>query len=349
MSDWESVNSENLVKHAASGTYYLRAKIHGKIVRRSLRTTKLRIAKMKRDDLLMQLRSNPAPVDGKPIDLRALAEMARCYYASIPSYQAKPRSLEYRKELLAVLERTLPGKPSRWTEAGLRGWWASDAIVGYCATRRNNMLGTLRKMIELRNERGGIQDDPSASLKHVKVRRGKISVPSKAEFEGVIARMREDYTTNKTLESARFVQFMAYSGCRIGEVREIRWGDIGGDMMLVTGGAGGTKNHEERDVPIVSAMESLLAEMERGNDDDLVFSIASPRKALRSACDHVGVTRFTPHTCRHYFATTCIESGVDIPTVARWLGHKDGGALAMRTYGHLRSEHSKRAAKRVRF
>jgi len=35
-----------------------------------------------------------------------------------------------------------------------------------------------------------------------------------------------------------------------------------------------------------------------------------------------------------------IESGVDIPTVSRWLGHKDGGALGMRVYGHLRNEHS---------
>lgn len=39
---------------------------------------------------------------------------------------------------------------------------------------------------------------------------------------------------------------------------------------------------------------------------------------------------------RHLFATRCIESGVDIPTVRRWLGHEDGGALAMRTYGQLR-------------
>jgi hypothetical protein len=32
----------------------------------------------------------------------------------------------------------------------------------------------------------------------------------------------------------------------------------------------------------------------------------------------------------------CIESGVDIPTVSRWLGHKGGGALCIKTYGHLR-------------
>jgi hypothetical protein len=40
---------------------------------------------------------------------------------------------------------------------------------------------------------------------------------------------------------------------------------------------------------------------------------------------------------------------VDIPTVSRWLGHKDGGALCMKTYGHLRDEHSLSQAQRVSF
>ena len=52
---------------------------------------------------------------------------------------------------------------------------------------------------------------------------------------------------------------------------------------------------------------------------------------------------------RHLFATLCIESGVDIPTVSRWLGHKDGGALAMKVYGHLRNQHSASMAKLVNF
>jgi len=33
------------------------------------------------------------------------------------------------------------------------------------------------------------------------------------------------------------------------------------------------------------------------------------------------------HDLRHLFSTRVIESGVDIPTLSRWLGHKDGGAL----------------------
>jgi hypothetical protein len=40
---------------------------------------------------------------------------------------------------------------------------------------------------------------------------------------------------------------------------------------------------------------------------------------------------------------------VDIPTVSRWLGHKDGGALAMKTYGHLRDQHSTNMAQKVIF
>jgi integrase len=56
-----------------------------------------------------------------------------------------------------------------------------------------------------------------------------------------------------------------------------------------------------------------------------------------------------PLRFRHFFATTCIESGVEIPTVSRWLGQRDGGALAMRVYGHLRKDHSYSAAKLVSF
>ena len=41
------------------------------------------------------------------------------------------------------------------------------------------------------------------------------------------------------------------------------------------------------------------------------------------------------------------RSGVDIPTVSRWLGHKDGGALAMEVYGLLRNQHSASVSKLV--
>jgi integrase len=71
--------------------------------------------------------------------------------------------------------------------------------------------------------------------------------------------------------------------------------------------------------------------------------------AMRRAAKAVGIARITHHHLRHLFATRCIESGVDIPTVSRWLGHRDGGALAMRVYGHLRQQHSVAMAQKVFF
>jgi hypothetical protein len=41
-------------------------------------------------------------------------------------------------------------------------------------------------------------------------------------------------------------------------------------------------------------------------------------------------------------------SGIDYMTIARWVGHKDGGVLIGRVYGHLNDEHAKRQAKRLR-
>jgi integrase len=71
--------------------------------------------------------------------------------------------------------------------------------------------------------------------------------------------------------------------------------------------------------------------------------------AMKAVEKKAGIAHLTHHDLRHLFATRCIESGVDIPTVSRWLGHKDGGALAMKVYGHLRNQHSASMAKLVNF
>src|SRR5947207_15474821 len=83
--------------------------------------------------------------------------------------------------------------------------------------------------------------------------------------------------------------------------------------------------------------------------DAKVLRVSECQKELDRACKKVRADRITHHDIRHLFATRCIESGVDIPTVSRWLGHKDGGALCMKTYGHLRQDHSLAQAQRVSF
>ena len=42
-------------------------------------------------------------------------------------------------------------------------------------------------------------------------------------------------------------------------------------------------------------------------------------------------------------------SGIDYMTIARWLGHLDGGILIGKTYGHLADEHKREMAARLVF
>ena len=98
--------------------------------------------------------------------------------------------------------------------------------------------------------------------------------------------------------------------------------------------------------------ELLKAMREERPDESLssrVLEVIDPTKQMHFASDHLGIPRIKPKDLRDWFGTICVESGVNIPTVAKWMGHKDGGALLMRTYTHIRDEYSQELAKKVNF
>ena len=150
------------------------------------------------------------------------------------------------------------------------------------------------------------------------------------------------------------IEFLAYSGMRaFSEAPWVTWEDVDWQRkeIVVRGSPEtGTKNREIRRIPLIPDMESLLTRLQgSGHPSGRILQVQKCQGALTRACQKLGIPRITHHDLRHLFATRCIESGVDIPTVARWLGHKDGGALAMKVYGHLRNQHSQEMAKKVRF
>lgn len=55
------------------------------------------------------------------------------------------------------------------------------------------------------------------------------------------------------------------------------------------------------------------------------------------------------HDLRHHFISMCVMSGIDFMTIASWVGHKDGGILIGKVYGHLAEGHKKAQAARVSF
>ncbi len=213
----------------------------------------------------------------------------------------------------------------------------------------------MKGIFDLAIKAGAIYYNPANNLELKRKRSKDIQLPGMADFQKIVKSIRSR-NHRAAQHSADLVEFLAYTGCRISEAQRIVWRDcdLEKETLTIKGDAiTGTKNWCIRHVPMIADCKRLLEKIKSTRNDpspdEEVLLTGDARGSLIRATATAKLPHLSHHDLRHLFATTCIESGVDIPTVSRWLGHSDGGVLAMKTYGHLRDEHSKLAAKRVSF
>jgi len=356
---WQKTPYANLIRYKSSGKYFARLRVGGKLIRRCLNTPRISVAKLRLADLEKEERQkaeHKSDVGGGTMvfeDILAIYRQRLKANASL-----KLRSKNYREERIAALLKSWPGlcrmDVRRITKQECLSWAGCYAEAA-APSNFNNTVGTLRLILEIATELGGRYDNPARFIKRVRIRAKKLQLPSPAQFLALLDTiLKADGAWNHRCSD--LVQFLAYGGFRIGEAEKILWADCAFDKgeIIVRGDAEtGTKNGEIRRVPMIPEMRSLLERLrsERKTESETasVMKVRECQGAIDSACRKLGIPRFTHHDLRHLFATRCIESGVDIPTVSRWLGHKDGGALAMKVYGHLRDHHSAEMAMKVRF
>ena len=106
-------------------------------------------------------------------------------------------------------------------------------------------------------------------------------------------------------------------------------------------------------------LETLLNDMHSRRSQDSVFLFTSPRRgekdipaksfreSLRLARRHAGLPNAGFHDLRHIFISHAVMAGIDFMTIAEWVGHKDGGILIGKVYGHLLDEHRRKMAAKL--
>ena len=355
---WQTTRLQNLLRHK-SGRYYARVYTGGKEVWKSLRTTHFSVAQAKLAEFLKEHRQRAPNGNGEVSAKMTFGEAAAIHLQNLDDNPSlKPRTRHYWRQRLAAFLKSWPTlndtEVRKITAADCKRW-ASIFSKAASSSNYNNTIAILRHILNVAIEAGVIYVNPAAALKRARVRRKEIALPSIEKFDALLKEMRAGHSRDSN-NCGDFAAGLAFTGCRLGEAGEIQWRDIDferGELVVRGDAMTGTKNWELRRVPLIPDARALFQRMriERADEslDAKVFLVRECQKSLNRACKKVGVDRITHHQLRHLFATRCIESGVDIPTVSRWLGHKDGGALAMKTYGHLRREHSIAQAQRVTF
>lgn len=135
------------------------------------------------------------------------------------------------------------------------------------------------------------------------------------------------------------------SGMRFGEIAGLLWQhvDIGRREILVVD----AKNGDSRAVYMTAAVVQMFAEMAHGGASELVFPATNGKRMERisnifaAAANHIGLNegitdrrlRFVFHSLRHSCASWLVNSGVELPVIAKILGHKTL-AMTMR-YSHV--------------
>ena len=349
----------NLLQYVSNGTYYARTKVKGKLIRQSLGTDVWTTAKMRLLDFMKEHRQAGSGVI--PPKFGEAVELFKREFES--STTLKSTSKKYRRLCLQKLERTWPElwdlRLDKITPQACRDWAAKLNAETACQYF-NNITATLRMVIQVgikaHKVNGGAPfENPAAELKRTRITRKDLQLPEPSHFKGLLESLRLR-SGGGGPRVADLVEFLVYGGMRINsEAAWVTWEDVDWQRkeIVVRGQPDrGTKNSEIRRVPFTPDMEALLTRLKGehgGVPSGRIMPVKRCRFALMRACKELGIPKLRQHDLRHLFATRCIESGVDIPTVSRWLGHKDGGALAMRTYGHLRNEHSQAMAQKVKF
>lgn len=148
-------------------------------------------------------------------------------------------------------------------------------------------------------------------------------------------------------QTAAFIRFAMFTGCRRGELFKMKWDDIDLDRKLLTLQA--PKGGKIETIPLSDAALSAIEDLARkseyvfpGREGAMLTDFKGPWERVRKEAKIPASFRF--HGLRHLFASKLVSSGVDLYTVGRLLARKQ--AVTTQRYAHLSDEAMRRAVER---
>lgn len=300
----------------------------------------------------------------------------------LPALKRAPKLKDYVKTYFNFLEQAKDAKrPSTvqkerialrlWTEhmgeirlnainrAMINAFIAKRQGQGISGRTVNLDVIALRNVLKRAIDDGWIKRLPTENLRPLKWVAKKRELVSAADIQALCDGAQA--ASKNGQQFADYVKLMAYCGARRCEALRLRWSDVDWNRKQITIGSDGlAKNHEARIVDFNANLERHLEEMRSRRVPDSQYLFPSPQRGQKDApaksfIESLNLARKESginlqfHDCRHFFISMAVMSGIDYMTIAKWVGHKDGGILIGKVYGHLSDEHAQKQAQRLIF
>lgn len=351
----------NLRRDRFSGTYFCWAKVCGRLVRQSLHTQSIEVAKIKLDALLESSRKQFSGVPKLDVDEFRVEHLVTEFRALVEQdHRLKPRSKAYRLFCVDKLLQSWPElarlRTRQVTREAVEAWAQEYRRRAYSGGLFNSTVDTLRMILELAVNRGLLARNPvrvraratgnSGGIEKAKVVRHLKSLPTDKQFRALLKHLE---SAPKCEAAALRVAVLAHSGQRPENVRQLRRSDVDLERKLVHWPPikhNANVNTQPMSADLFAVMRKLV-QLHPGDDSPLV-PIACAKTALRSASRALGIVpAVSEGLFRHWFTTRALEAGIPVASVAAMRGDKDGGAMLLKTYFHARIESLREQVKKL--
>lgn len=177
------------------------------------------------------------------------------------------------------------------------------------------------------------QFNPIANIRPIKHRQRKGRALNSLERAELLRKVQN---TNLRL----LFEFYIWTGCRRSEALALTWNDI--DLIEMKLYISGTKTEEsERVIPISKPLYNIIKQIPRKGNRLFNYSADYVSKQFKKCCP-----RHKLHDLRHTFATICLEKGIALRVVQKWLGHTSIDTTA-KIYTHVMDEFQRQEASKL--
>jgi integrase len=168
----------------------------------------------------------------------------------------------------------------------------------------NKELETLKLIFRYAENHGIILQNPAQKMKRRKLRKVKHVIPNFAQFRALVAHLKSQ---TRTIKAGDFVEFLAFSGMRLDEARNVRRQHINWkrNVLKVTGGAEGTKNGDEREIPIFPSLKTFLTAYLDGMEDRSPEALLFPSRGPRKLADGRKAKKPPAFSAKHSIESAC--------------------------------------------